>query len=138
MAAEVARQAGAELIGLGGFTSVVSMGGVALPQEELPPITSGNSLTVAATLIALKRACRRRGVELNRATAAVVGATGQTGRALAVMLAEEVGPADPGRACGRNRCDPASTARSGRRPSLTIFCAASDQATDGLRPFAGR
>ncbi|MGI9518934.1 MAG: amino acid adenylation domain-containing protein [Pirellulaceae bacterium] len=88
LAAEIASEQGVDLIGLGGFTSIVSMGGVALPLADLPPVTSGNSLTVAATLEALHQACQLRGIPLSESTAAVVGATGQTGRALALMLSE--------------------------------------------------
>ena len=41
--------------------------------------------------LALRDACDRQEVTLERSTAAVVGATGQTGRALALMLAEQSG-----------------------------------------------
>ncbi len=89
-AAEVAAGQGVELIGLGGFTSIVAMGGAALPVAKLPPVTSGNSLTVAATLTALRETCATCGTDLHNSTAAIVGASGQTGRGLAIMLGEQV------------------------------------------------
>jgi predicted amino acid dehydrogenase len=54
-------------------------------------LTSGNSYTVAAARRAVRDACAARGLDLNRATVAVIGAAGMIGRALAILLAEEVG-----------------------------------------------
>ncbi len=91
LAVEIARDRGARVVGLGGFTSIVTHGGLSLPSERMPQITSGNSFTVVAGRRAVQQASRARGLELAKATVAVVGATGMIGRALAFMLAEEVG-----------------------------------------------
>lgn len=91
LAVEIARDRGARVVGLGGFTSIVTQGGLGLHGDDLPQLTSGNSFTVVAARRAVRDASRQRGVDLPRASVAVIGATGMIGRALALLLAEEVG-----------------------------------------------
>jgi predicted amino acid dehydrogenase len=92
--ARVARMAearGARILGLGAFTSVVGDAGVTVAREAEIAVTSGNSLTVAATLEAAKQAVQRMGVEdLSRGRAMVVGATGSIGSVCARLLAQAV------------------------------------------------
>lgn len=90
-AADVSAQLGVQLIGLGGFTSIITAGGIALDADRLPPLTSGNAYTVATTLDAIKSAAHSRNVRLGNATVAIVGAAGQIGRALALMISETAG-----------------------------------------------
>lgn len=90
MAVSTAGKFGPNVIGLGGFSSVLSMGGLALDQIDTP-LTSGNTLTSAAIVEALQKTCDRQGVDLRQATVAVVGATGQIGRAVSVLVAERAG-----------------------------------------------
>ncbi len=90
-AAEVARDAGARVIGLGGFTSIVTKGGMTLDRSQLPPVTTGNAYTVAASWQAIERACQWRGRQLAELTVAVVGATGQIGQAISLLCAEQAG-----------------------------------------------
>src|SRR5690606_24586160 len=54
-AARMAERLGARLMGLGAFTSVVGDAGITVAHEADIAITSGNSLTVAATLEAAKQ-----------------------------------------------------------------------------------
>lgn len=90
--ARMAQARGARILGLGAFTSVVGDAGVTVAQEAPIPVTSGNSLTVAATLEAAKQAVRAMGVEdLGRGRAMVVGATGSIGSVCARLLAQAVG-----------------------------------------------
>ncbi len=89
-AALVAKRTGAELIGLGGFTSIITHGGMALDGSQLPPLTTGNAYTVGTSLNAIKQAAVERNASLEKSTVAIVGAGGQIGRALALMLAENV------------------------------------------------
>jgi amino acid adenylation domain-containing protein len=74
------------LIGLGGFTSIISAGGMALDAGRLPPLTSGNAFTVSASLTAIDHACQRSGLSLTDAIVAVIGAAGQIGGAMAELL----------------------------------------------------
>jgi predicted amino acid dehydrogenase len=55
-AARMAERKGARIMGLGAFTSVVGDAGITVAHEADIAITSGNSLTVAATLEAAKQA----------------------------------------------------------------------------------
>lgn len=90
----VARQAervGARILGLGAFTSVVGDAGITVANEADIAVTSGNSLTVAATLEAAKRAVRAMGTEdLSHGRAMVVGATGSIGAVCARLLAQAI------------------------------------------------
>ncbi len=90
-AIDVAQGRGADLVGLGGFTSVVSQGGMSLAGESRARVTNGNSYTVAMAVEAVELACRRRGVDPARATVAIVGAGGNIGRAITLLLPERVG-----------------------------------------------
>ena len=88
-AAKVAAAQNVELIGLGGFTSIVSAGGLALSVNQLPPLTSGNAFTAAASMIAIEKACELRQRKLSQCSVAIVGAAGQIGRAISMMVAKE-------------------------------------------------
>jgi predicted amino acid dehydrogenase len=86
----LAQRQGARILGLGAYTSVVGDGGVTIAQRLAMPVTTGNSLTVGLAVEALVRASEKQGLEMERATAAVVGASGSIGLASAEMLAPEV------------------------------------------------
>lgn len=81
---------GAKIVGLGAYTSVVTQGGRSLLKHVNVPITTGNSFTVTSGVDALIRSGQKLGLELNRATAAVVGAGGAIGKASALLLADKV------------------------------------------------
>lgn len=90
-AAVAAERKGARIMGLGAFTSVVGDAGITVSRECDIAITSGNSLTVAATLEAAKQALRAMGaLEPERCRAMVVGATGSIGAVCARLLARTV------------------------------------------------
>ncbi len=90
-AARLAERLGARLMGLGAFTSVVGDAGITVAHEADIAITSGNSLTVAATLEAAKQAVRQMGTEdLTHGKAMVVGATGSIGAVCARLLAQAI------------------------------------------------
>ncbi len=80
---------GAKIVGLGAYTSVVTRSGT-LIKGKYVPLTTGNSYTVAASIEALKLASKKLGVNLSKTIASVIGATGSIGRALAILLSEEV------------------------------------------------
>lgn len=90
-AARMAERMGARLMGLGAFTSVVGDAGLTVAQKTEIGITSGNSLTVAATLEAAKRAVLlMKGGRPERVRAVVIGATGSIGAVCARLLAQAV------------------------------------------------
>ena len=92
MAARMAERRNARIMGLGAFTSVVGDAGITVAHEADIAITSGNSLTVAATLEAAKQALTKMGAsDLTRGRAMVIGATGSIGSVCARMLAQAMG-----------------------------------------------
>lgn len=84
--AELAAANGAELIGLGAFTSVVGDGGVSVAHRSPIAVTTGNSYTVATAIEGTIKACELIGVDVPRARLAVVGATGAIGKTCATVL----------------------------------------------------
>jgi fatty aldehyde-generating acyl-ACP reductase len=88
---EVAAEAGAGLIGLGAFTSVVGDGGVTIAQRSKIGVTTGNSYTVATAIQGTLKACHLLDVDMPNATLAVVGATGSIGKTCARILSREFG-----------------------------------------------
>ncbi|MCA9959148.1 MAG: hypothetical protein KC443_08940, partial [Anaerolineales bacterium] len=89
--AKIAERLGARIMGLGAFTSVVGDAGITVAHEADIAITSGNSLTVAATLESAKQAVMRLGVQdLTRGKVMIVGATGSIGSICARLLAQAI------------------------------------------------
>lgn len=90
-AARMAEKRGARIMGLGAFTSVVGDAGITVAQEADIAITSGNSLTVAATLEAAKIAVKLMGTQdLTHGRAMVVGATGSIASVCARLVAQAI------------------------------------------------
>jgi predicted amino acid dehydrogenase len=90
--AEMAERKGARIMGLGAFTSVVGDAGITVAHEADIAVTSGNSLTVAATLEAAKQAVIKMGAEdLTKGKAMIVGATGSIASVCARLLAQAIG-----------------------------------------------
>ena len=81
---ELAKTEGAEIMGLGAFTSVVGDGGITVANHSPIAITTGNSYTIATAIQGAMQASELVGIDLNIANLAVVGATGTaaTGTAL--------------------------------------------------------
>jgi predicted amino acid dehydrogenase len=82
---------GARVVGLGGFSSIISYGGNALEERPGVTVTSGNSLTTWAALRSVELACAEEGRNLAQSTIAVVGANGAIGHALSKLFAERAG-----------------------------------------------
>lgn len=90
-AARMSERLGARLMGLGAFTSVVGDAGITVAQKVDIAITSGNSLTVAATLETGKQAVIKMGAtDLSQGKAMVIGATGSIGAVCARLLAQAI------------------------------------------------
>jgi predicted amino acid dehydrogenase len=82
---------GARIVGLGAFTKVVGDAGVTVARRAPIPVTTGNSLTIAATLETAKLTARRMGwPDLAHGRAMVVGATGSIGSVCSRLLAAAV------------------------------------------------
>ncbi|MET9109277.1 aminotransferase class III-fold pyridoxal phosphate-dependent enzyme [Streptomyces zhihengii] len=88
VAAEVAalRDAGAEIVGLGGATSIVGDRGLWTAARSGVPVTSGNSLTAYAAHEALRRCARLLGPAAADAPVVVVGYPGSIALAVARLL----------------------------------------------------
>ncbi|MGW8451569.1 aminotransferase class III-fold pyridoxal phosphate-dependent enzyme [Streptomyces niveus] len=89
-AVDEAVRRGAQIVGLGAYTSVVTANAAALDDRGVP-ITTGNAYTVAAGVDGLQQAAHRQGTDLADAGAVVLGAAGAIGRASSLLLAERVG-----------------------------------------------
>src|SRR5688500_15023303 len=86
----LAEKLGAQILGLGAFTSVVGDAGITIAQVLNVPVTTGDSYTVTIAVDAIREAARAMEIPLNTATAAVVGATGAIGQVCAELLADDV------------------------------------------------
>jgi predicted amino acid dehydrogenase len=86
---QMAERLGANILGLGAFTSVVGDAGVTIANQLKIPVTTGDSYTVALAVQAIRDAAHIMDVSMQDATVAVVGATGAIGRVCAELLAGE-------------------------------------------------
>lgn len=89
-AARMAKERGAKIIGLGAYTSVVTRGGLYLKDDELPALTTGNSYTAVAAKQSIEAALEMAGRDLATSCVTVVGATGSIGRAISILLSQDV------------------------------------------------
>ena len=90
-AAACAINAGAKIVSLGGFSSILIEGNFDhLPDKNETVFTTGNSLTVGFIIQGIKKMCAVEGRNLRRSTLLVVGATGDVGSGCARCLAPSV------------------------------------------------
>jgi len=87
---QLAEKLGAQILGLGAFTSVVGDAGVTIANALEVPVTTGDSYTVMVAVDAIREAACVMDIPLKTATAAVVGATGAIGQVCAELLADDV------------------------------------------------
>jgi predicted amino acid dehydrogenase len=87
-AASCAIQAGAKIVSLGGFSSILIEGNFdQLPERHGTVFTTGNTLTVGFIVQGIRRMCALEGRNLRRSTLLIVGATGDVGSGCARCLA---------------------------------------------------
>ncbi len=86
----LAEARGAQIVGLGAFTSVVGDAGISIARALNIPVTTGNSYTVATALQALMHAAQLMGIDPKQATAGVLGAAGSIGRVCSQYLSTRV------------------------------------------------
>jgi len=89
-AAKLGQKLGAKIIGLGGFTSVVGNEGEVVSKEVDIAVTSGNTYTAALALEGIFKASRLMDIDLNEATVAIIGATGDIGSICTKILSKVV------------------------------------------------
>jgi len=88
-AVDMGKELGAEIVGLGALTSVVTRGGRSVTGRNVA-ITSGNSFTTLMAVEALFLGAQKMKIDIAKAVGGVVGATGLIGRACALMLSEQL------------------------------------------------
>lgn len=84
-----AEKLGAQILGLGAFTSVVGDAGATIARHLDIPVTTGDSYTVMMAVQAIREAAKVMDIKMADATVAVVGATGSIGRVCSELLAGE-------------------------------------------------
>ncbi len=87
----LAERLGAQILGLGAYTSVVGDAGITIARSLAVPVTTGDAYTVSVAVQAVGAAAEAMGIPLHQAAAAVVGATGAIGHVCAELLAGQVG-----------------------------------------------
>ena len=86
----LAERLGANLLGLGAFTSVVGDGGLTVANSLDIPVTTGDAYTISVAVQAIRKAANLMQIDLANTRAAVVGAAGAIGRVCGELLANEV------------------------------------------------
>jgi len=75
---------------LGAFTSVIGDGGISIASSLDVPVTTGDAYTVSVAVQAVLDAANLLDIQVRRATAAVVGASGAIGKVCSELLSNEV------------------------------------------------
>ena len=88
-ALETAATAKCQVLGLGGYTSIVTTNGQSL-QPDLMAITTGNALTVGMGWRAIRLAAEKQGIDLAQSCFAAIGATGNIASVYSELMAEDV------------------------------------------------
>jgi len=87
-AAAYAIKAGAKIVSLGGFSSILIEGNFdQLPERHETVFTTGNTLTVGFIVQGIRKMCALEGRNLRQSTLLIVGATGDVGSGCARCLA---------------------------------------------------
>ena len=87
-AAACAMNAGARIVSLGGFSSILIEGNFhQLPERADTIFTTGNTLTVAFIVQGIRKLCEQEGRDISKSTLLIVGATGDVGSGCARCLA---------------------------------------------------
>ncbi|MGB7464243.1 MAG: hypothetical protein WBW14_15180 [Candidatus Acidiferrum sp.] len=90
-AAACAIKAGARIVSLGGFSSILIEGNFdQLPERHDTAFTTGNTLTVGFIVQGIRKMCALQGRNLRRSALLIVGATGDVGSGCARCLAPSV------------------------------------------------
>jgi predicted amino acid dehydrogenase len=88
-AGKIAENLGAKIVGLGGYTSVVGDKGYSIAENLKIGITTGSAYTAWLALEGINRTAEARGLDLSKATVAIIGATGAIGALCAKRLCRD-------------------------------------------------
>ena len=86
----LAERLGAQILGLGAYTSVVGDAGQTIASVLDIPVTTGDSYTVSVAMQAVNKAAEVMDISQKTACAAVVGASGAIGQVCAALMAGQV------------------------------------------------
>ena len=89
-AGKIAQGLGAKILGLAAYTSNVGRKGTLIANVLDIPVTTGTSYTIATAIEATLEAAKDVGIELARAKAVIIGATGAIGSICAQILADKI------------------------------------------------
>jgi len=84
----LAERLGAQILGLGAFTSVIGDGGITVANGLDVPVTTGDAYTISIAVQAIRDAGHVLGIDIRESTLAIVGATGAIGQVCAEILAK--------------------------------------------------
>jgi len=87
-AIDFAKELGANTVGLGQFTSIVSGNGLYLDPKGMN-LTTGNAYTIALTIQAAERSAIEKSLPISEATTAIVGAAGNIMSVVSSLMAEK-------------------------------------------------
>ncbi len=87
-AVKICEKAGAKIVGLGGYNSIVPPGsGIRVSRDSRIGVTNGNTYTIITSLEAVRLALAKSKVTMNSVRVAILGATGSIGSVLAELFA---------------------------------------------------
>lgn len=89
-AVDYAKELGANTVGLGQFTSIVSGNGLYLDSKGLN-LTTGNAYTIALTVESALRSAQDKNLDLKTASASLIGAAGNIMSVATTLLADHIG-----------------------------------------------
>ncbi|OAS88284.1 MULTISPECIES: aminotransferase class III-fold pyridoxal phosphate-dependent enzyme [Metabacillus] len=84
---KLAKELGANVVGLGAYTSIVTRGGYDLLDQNIT-LTTGNTLTIITAVEALIESAKKKGHDINTAKIGILGANGSIGKKCAMILAQ--------------------------------------------------
>ncbi|MFP4498848.1 MAG: 3-hydroxyacyl-CoA dehydrogenase NAD-binding domain-containing protein [Vulcanimicrobiota bacterium] len=86
---KIAEDLGAQIVGLGGYTSVVGDAGITVAKQAKIAVTSGNAYTIATALEGAIEGAKVMDINIKDAQVSVVGASGSIGKACAQFFADK-------------------------------------------------
>ena len=89
-AVRLSEKLGAKMAILGGFTSIVGNEGEVVSKKVNIAVTSGNTYTACLAIKGIEKAAKKMNIDLNKATLAVIGATGDIGSACSRVFSKKV------------------------------------------------
>lgn len=87
---KLAARLGADIVGLGGFTSIIGEGGEVVARDAGIAVTSGNTYTASLAIEGVLKAAALTGINLKEAVVLIVGATGDIGSICTKVLARRI------------------------------------------------